>query len=195
LDVSRELLLDRLRGLTDIPSQSFEEHELVFSIKGGISNPIVIHVRRTLQDPNKEQPAPWLIRYVSQPESDLTRKWPTVVRKSVDVLVQSDDMMQFLKDLGFRLDYEYVAKGDMFVKGRVKILVSKISGINERGNPQRGQTTPLTDSHLVEVSVIAPFGQDALAQECRSIADQLKPIVNLEKLDYTTQLMKQPKAS
>ena len=38
----------------------------------------------------------------------------------------SDNAVEFLTQLGFRLDYEFAAKGLIFRKGRMKITVSKI---------------------------------------------------------------------
>lgn len=43
---------------------------------------------------------------------------------------------------------------------------------------------PLTGSYLVELSLLAPSGQDAVADEIKVFADQLKPLVHLEKTDY-----------
>lgn len=42
----------------------------------------------------------------------------------------------------------------------------------------------LTGSYLVELSLLAPSGQDAVADEMKVFADQLRPLVHLEKLDY-----------
>lgn len=43
---------------------------------------------------------------------------------------------------------------------------------------------PISQSYLVELSVLAPSGQDAIAEDMRSFAEQLRPLVQLEKLDY-----------
>lgn len=63
----------------------------------------------------------------------------------------------------------------MFRKGRMKITVSKIFKINQE---------PISQSYLVELSVLAPSGQDGLAEEMRQFAEQLKPLVQLDKIDY-----------
>lgn len=43
---------------------------------------------------------------------------------------------------------------------------------------------PISQSYLVELSVLAPPGQDALADDMRMFAEQLRPLVQLEKVDY-----------
>jgi len=43
---------------------------------------------------------------------------------------------------------------------------------------------PMTSSYLVELSLVAPSGQHAIAEEIGVFADQLKPLVHLEKIDY-----------
>ena len=63
----------------------------------------------------------------------------------------------------------------MFRKGRMKITVSKIFKVSQ---------DPISQSYLVELSVLAPSGQDAIAEDMRVFAEQLKPLVQLEKIDY-----------
>lgn len=43
---------------------------------------------------------------------------------------------------------------------------------------------PMTSSYLVELSLLAPSGQDAVADEIKVFAEQLRPLVHLEKIDY-----------
>lgn len=43
---------------------------------------------------------------------------------------------------------------------------------------------PISQSYLVELSVLAPLGQDAIAEDMRLFAEQLRPLVQLEKVDY-----------
>ena len=42
---------------------------------------------------------------------------------------------------------------------------------------------PVTGSHLVELSVLAPSGNDAVGEDMKNFADQLKPLVMLDKFD------------
>ncbi|KAK2154889.1 hypothetical protein LSH36_255g05019 [Paralvinella palmiformis] len=79
----------------------------------------------------------------------------------------------------FRLDHEYILKGYFFRKGRMKVTVSKIFKMLELGNIDNIE--PLSNSYLVELGVVAPYGQDAIQEDMRNFAEQLKPLVQLEK--------------
>merc|ERR1712080_678115 len=71
------------------------------------------------KDPNSDnQSPPWQLRYLGQPE--IGEKRPTLVRSCYDIAC-SDNAVDFLTQLGFRLDYEFAAKGTIFRKGRMKI--------------------------------------------------------------------------
>lgn len=54
--------------------------------------------------------------------------------------------------------------------------------------PDQGQgkphEEPKTGSYLVEMSVLAPSGQDAIGEDMKAFAEQLKPLVVLDKFDY-----------
>ena len=107
----------------------------------------------------------------------------------------SDNAVEFLTQLGFRLDYEFAAKGTIFRKGRMKITVSKIFKIVQPepfpGGPQPSTTVPATEgnleplsgSHLVELSVQTHSGDDAVAEDMKNFAEQLKPVIFLDKID------------
>lgn len=68
---------------------------------------------------------------------------------------------------------------DMFRKGRMKITVSKVFKV---GGMSANEA--ISQSYLVELSVLAPTGQDAIGEDMRLFAEQLKPLVQLEKIDY-----------
>ena len=70
-------------------------------------------------------------------------------------------------------------KGFLFRKGRMKVTVSKIL----KPNPAGGDGEPMTGSHLVELSVLAPSGSVAVADDMKNFAEQLRPLVNLDKVD------------
>ncbi|XDV40973.1 hypothetical protein PO909_009942 [Leuciscus waleckii] len=145
LDQSLESLLHRLRGLCD----NMEP--------GQQGNPFLLRARRSLLHP----PAPWHLRYLGQPEvGDKSRL--ALVRNCVDVSA-SHSLPEVLNEMGFRMDHEFVAKGQMFRKGAMKVVVSKLS--------------------RVLLSVLAPAGQDTVSEDMRSFAEQLKPLVHLEKID------------
>jgi mediator of RNA polymerase II transcription subunit 18 len=50
---------------------------------------------------------------------------PTILRSSIDIGT-SNTVVEFLTELGCRKDFEYMVKGYMFRKGRMKITVSKV---------------------------------------------------------------------
>uniref|UniRef100_A0A182PJA2 Mediator of RNA polymerase II transcription subunit 18 n=1 Tax=Anopheles epiroticus TaxID=199890 RepID=A0A182PJA2_9DIPT len=173
LDSAAENLLHRLRGLcdnVDASPETFSDIEMCFSLKLPTEKAPVMTVRvRRAQDVE----APLQLRYIGQPElGDRTR--PTLVRSSLDIAC-TPHVIDFLTEMGFRLDFEYSTKGYMFRKGRMKITVSKIL---------KNITEPISQSYLVELSVLAPKGQDAIAEDMRIFAEQLKPLVQLEKIDY-----------
>ena len=41
---------------------------------------------------------------------------------------------------------------------------------------------PFSGSHLVELSVLAPSGSDAIAEDMKNVAEQLRPLVSLDKI-------------
>ncbi|XP_071573519.1 mediator of RNA polymerase II transcription subunit 18 [Temnothorax nylanderi] len=184
LDTSVEVLLHRLRGLCDNVDhgpEGFYDHEMCFSIRRGSpqEQPLLLRVRRTL-DPGYAD-MPWQLRYIGQPElGDKSR--PTIVRSSIDIAT-SNTVVEFLTELGCKLDFEYVTRGYMFRKGRMKITVSKIFKVNQ-GKVPEGVPEMISQSYLVELSVLAPSGQDAIAEDMRIFAEQLRPLVQLEKIDY-----------
>ncbi|EEB12857.1 conserved hypothetical protein [Pediculus humanus corporis] len=183
LDSAVEVLLHRLRGLcdnVDSGPETFYDHEMCFSIRSStMPAPLSLRVRRALDCTDM----PWQLRYIGQPElgpqGDKTR--PTIVRSSIDVGTSST-VVEFLTELGCRMDFEYIVKGYMFRKGRMKITVSKIFKMGQVKPPENVE--PISQSYLVELSVLAPSGQDAIAEDMRSFAEQLKPLVQLEKIDY-----------
>ncbi|KAG0425670.1 hypothetical protein HPB47_027184 [Ixodes persulcatus] len=168
MDGACEVLLHRLRGLcdnSDSPIESFHDYEMVFQIRktapSGVCGPALREVRRaaplsvrarqSLDSPQM----PWHLRYVGQPEvGDRSRH--TVVRSCIDVST-SNNLVSFLNELGFRLDFEFVLKGHMFQKGRMKVIVAKVFRLLQQGNPDSCE--PVSQSHIIELSVIAPGGQ------------------------------------
>ncbi|XP_023247892.1 mediator of RNA polymerase II transcription subunit 18-like [Copidosoma floridanum] len=73
--------------------------------------------------------------------------------------------------------------GFMFLKGRMKVTVSKILKMNQG----KADVEAISQSYLVELSVLAPSGQNAIAEEIKNFAEQLKPLVQLEKINYSRQ--------
>lgn len=139
------------------------------------SNIVNVRVKRLISHPEQ----PWLLYYLGNPEvGDKSRL--TTVRTCIEVNC-SKNVCAFLRDLGFGLDFEFVTQGWMFRKNRLKITVGKICRIMNPSNLD--QLTPMTKSHLIEVSTIASSGNDQPATEVHSFSEQLKPLVNLDKID------------
>ncbi|KAL6053279.1 hypothetical protein STEG23_009374, partial [Scotinomys teguina] len=176
LDHSLESLIHRLRGLCDnMEPETFLDHEMVFLLKGQQASPFVLRARRSMDRAG----APWHLRYLGQPEmGDKNRH--ALVRNCVDIAT-SENLTDFLMEMGFRMDHEFVAKGHLFRKGIMKIVVYKIFRILVPGNTD--STEALSLSYLVELSVVAPAGQDMVSDDMRNFAEQLKPLVHLEKID------------
>uniref|UniRef100_A0A0B6ZG29 Mediator of RNA polymerase II transcription subunit 18 n=1 Tax=Arion vulgaris TaxID=1028688 RepID=A0A0B6ZG29_9EUPU len=83
-----------------------------------------------------------------------------------------------------RMDHEYVAKGHFFHKGRMKVTVYKLFRLIQPGKVDAHNLDPLGQSHLVELSVVAPLGQEQIGEDMKNFAEQLKPLVVLEKFDH-----------
>jgi mediator of RNA polymerase II transcription subunit 18 len=172
MDSHVDVLNHRLRGLcdnVDIGQETFHEKELVFSIRGTTSQPLTLRVRHSLE-PNSS--IPWQLRYIGQPELG---NRATVVRSCYDIACSSN-IIDFLTELGCRLEFEYVSKGFLYRKGLIKVSVSKVFKAGEG-------TEPISSSHLVELSMLAPSGNDGVADDMKTFADQLQPLVSLDKHD------------
>lgn len=66
----------------------------------------------------------------------------------------------------------------------MKITVSKIFKMGGMpSKPGEPYNEPISQSYLVELSVLAPTGQEVIGEDMRVFAEQLKPLVQLEKID------------
>ena len=67
----------------------------------------------------------------------------------------------------------------------VMFFSSKIHRIDQapqpNGPPQEA-IHPMTNSHLVELTVLAPSGSDVVAEDMKNFAEQLKPLVLMDKV-------------
>lgn len=180
-DSSREILMHRLRGLCDNTEdgpEPFQDHEMIFAIKSATAQPaqpVMFRVRRSLIHGD----VPWHMRYVGQAEQSRH----TLMRHCIDVGC-TDNAALFLKEMGFRLEYEFVAKGFMFRKGRMKVTVSKIFRMQQPGSVDPSKLEAVSLSFLVELSVIALAGQDHIQEDMKNFGEQLKPLVLLDKVDH-----------
>lgn len=177
LDHSSDALLHRLRALCDNVDQGmelFKDHEMVYVLRGQSNNQVMLRARRSLDHPN----TPWQLRYLGQ--TDLSDKSRSVTVRSYLDSLTSESLSVFLNDIGFRLDHEFVAQGHMFRKGKMKIILSKLYKIQKTSDLQSME--PITASQLVELSVVAPSGTENIADDMKAFAEQLKPLVNMDKL-------------
>lgn len=143
-----------------------------------------LRLRRSIDRPEN----PWNLRYLGHHDTDRNRL--ALARSCVDCNT-SASISQFLQEMGFRLEFEFVLRGHMFRKGRMKVVVYKIYRINGGSGILNGSIIPnlndvlepMTQSHLVELSVIAPTHQSSIAEEMKQFSDLLKPLVILENID------------
>uniref|UniRef100_A0A1I7XF68 Mediator of RNA polymerase II transcription subunit 18 n=1 Tax=Heterorhabditis bacteriophora TaxID=37862 RepID=A0A1I7XF68_HETBA len=66
----------------------------------------------------------------SGPEPD--QKCPVIVRKVIDSVTYSHNMMEFVKTIGLRMDYEFIAKGTVWTNGKMKVVLSQIQKSEKR---------------------------------------------------------------
>jgi mediator of RNA polymerase II transcription subunit 18 len=118
------------------------------------------------------------LRYAAQPE--LLGHRPTLVRSILDIACGSE-VAEFLKELGCRREFDYITKGYLFRKGRIKITVGKIYRFDAKLLQDNYEA--ITSSHYVEMSVVCPTGQDVVGEDMKALAEQLKPLVILDKVD------------
>lgn len=106
---------------------------------------------------------------------------PTMIRSTLDIAVGSD-IIEFLKELGCRREFDFITKGFIFRKGRLKIIVGKLFRYEAGKNVH--DLDPVTGSHYVEMGVVAPTGQDAVGEDMKMLAEQLRPLINLDKVEH-----------
>jgi Med18 protein. len=93
----------------------------------------------------------------------------------------TENITSFLEHIGFQFDHETILRGYLFKKGPMKICVSRLHKIPEKGLFQNAMQ--MTDSYLVEITLNTLVQQDSLCDDMRAFAEYLKPIVVLDKLD------------
>lgn len=179
LDDSVDILLHRLRGMCDNSEEGlnkYKEHEIVHTMADASgSGAVSMRVKKQIHAPDQ----PWILCYLGNPEIG-DRNRLTTVRTCVEVNC-NQDVCNFLQELGFSVDYEFVSQGWLFKKGRLKATVTKIYRVLNSGKVD--QLTPISKSHLVEVSTISGSSNEQAANEVHGFSEQLKPLVNLDKID------------
>jgi len=149
---------------------------------------------------------PWQLKYVGGVEAGVKH---SLMRNQVTVGC-SENVTSFLTELGFRANTEFLNKGYLYRKGRLKIVVSKLCKMKEPGKTDDNSLEKITNSHLIEASITVPAGSEDPGRELQvrnapllhfsksmvsdestsrykifqAFADQLKPLVNMEKIDH-----------
>ncbi|ULU12799.1 hypothetical protein L5515_001867 [Caenorhabditis briggsae] len=185
----------RLAGLCDPGCEEFYEHEMSFSLRTSSTSDVKtdIKLRRRFRTEHQIQNY-WQLKYIGVPEPD--QKCPTIVRKEISSLVHSQDMMTYAKSLGLRMDYEYITQGKLWTKGNIKILHSTLTRTLRAGTYDSSSLKSMSDSALVEISISLPESAEYMpaAKSLRDFADQLMPLVNMEKIDYWKKMFSTPAA-
>ena len=95
--------------------EQFHDYEACFSLRNIADEqaihtaPLLLRVRRS-NDP-ADSHMPWQLRYVGNPELGDTKR-PTLVRSCFDISC-SPSIMEFLTEMGCRLEFEYTVRGIM----------------------------------------------------------------------------------
>ncbi|KAF1770998.1 hypothetical protein GCK72_002822 [Caenorhabditis remanei] len=185
----------RLAGLCDPGCEEFFEHEMSFSLRTASTYDLKtdIKLRRRFRSDNQVQNY-WQLKYIGVPEPD--QKCPTIVRKEISSLVHSNDMMTYAKSLGLRMDYEYITQGKLWTKGNIKILHATLTKTLKAGTYDSSSIKSMSDSALVEISISLPESAEYMtaAKSLRDFADQLMPLVHMEKVDYWKKMFSTPTA-
>uniref|UniRef100_A0A7E4VG79 Mediator of RNA polymerase II transcription subunit 18 n=1 Tax=Panagrellus redivivus TaxID=6233 RepID=A0A7E4VG79_PANRE len=174
-------LLARLKNMTD-NWRDFKEHEMVYSMRCGTTaertDPIVRMRRQFSSDTTV-----WHIRYLGTQNVD--DKCPAVIHSSIDSIAYSPNIMSFIKDMNFMLNYEYLMMGNVFCFGTIKVLVYKVLTVLKAGKYSKDSLIPLTKSFVVEASVPVENEETMFyAKQLKKFCDQLEPFVKFTKVEY-----------
>ncbi|XP_065829579.1 mediator of RNA polymerase II transcription subunit 18-like [Oscarella lobularis] len=165
-----EAVLHRLRGVCDnaaVGGAPFRERELYYQIKSATSSLSLI-ARKSLLD----EKSPWDLRYYGPVESSRTSP---VQNRSCIQAATSEQLPQFLQEMGFLLQNELEFEGFCFLKGKYKVSLYKVIRINTKGDKQEaGQARIFEFSTVVSTGQ----GQEATVAEMNAFIDHLKPLVN-----------------
>jgi len=174
-------LLHRLKGLCDqaaVNENCFEDHEAVYIMKGSSSSTtssVSFCIRRSLIHSH----APHQLRYLGSVEG-MDKNRAASMRTCIEVNT-SDNVTSFLENMGFQFEYETILRGYLFRRGPMKITVSRIHKIPEKSIFTNA--LPMTDSYLVDLTLNTLVQQDSLCEDMKTFAENLKPLVALDKLE------------
>ncbi|TKR73813.1 hypothetical protein L596_021080 [Steinernema carpocapsae] len=161
---------------------------MVMSLRTGHDADVTVRIRRHHKDTlYSSTHNMWHLRYIGGPEPDAT--CPAIVRKCIDSVMTTPvntSMMEVVKALGLRMDFEYLAKGQLFTKGNVKVIIEQLQKTDRPGSYQEQDLKLISDSHLITMTMSLPENGDykSAAKHIREFADQLVPLTCMEKVDY-----------
>ncbi|CAH8870743.1 unnamed protein product [Trichobilharzia szidati] len=223
--IQHELLLNRLHGLcrewTD-----FCDQEIIFeigsdsradasnlvgnrssantsaaigalAISGSGSSNVTVRVRRSLLDKvNRIGRELSVLRYLGAVETD-----KIILRRSCLEMPITGPIVSFLYDLGFEHEFTYIAEGQEFIRGRVKVLVYTLNEITQYHSLTVSNTMGLSfdgqelapkewrricsRSWMVEISTIGSPADDSLQDEITEFTELLHPLIVPTKLDHS----------
>ncbi|CAH8617131.1 unnamed protein product [Heterobilharzia americana] len=223
--MQHELLLNRLHGLCR-ECTDFCDQEIIFEISSdsrtdtgnvvgnrssantsaavGVlaasasgSTAVTVRVRRSLlSKANRVGREFSVLRYLGAVETD-----KIILRRSCLEMPVIGPIVSFLCDLGFEHEFTYIAEGQEFVRGRVKILVYTVNEItqyhsltvsNSMGLSFDGQELApkewrrlCSGSWMVEMSIMGSPADDSLQDEITEFSELLHPLVVPTKLDHS----------
>ncbi|VUZ41332.1 unnamed protein product [Hymenolepis diminuta] len=186
----KSLLLSRLRGICKDHStftdqeESYSAQGLPTSVTTGTSTFVNFRVRRTIQPNIREYVNRPVIRYLGAVEST-----DRVSRRSYLEASAHGSVGNFLKCLGFKQDFEFIAEGEIFVRGRAKALVYSVYEVVYQDMqmplglkrcpyviPTKGRNL-VPNSLMVEVTAVGSPSDDTLQREVVELMELLHPLV------------------
>ncbi|VDD75759.1 unnamed protein product [Mesocestoides corti] len=213
-----EMLTTRLRGLCREYSP-FYDHEEAFSVavvSAQTTNPIAsasgttpyvqLRVRKSLL-PNARDLGIWpVLRYLGAVESDdkvqlrgncynapppaLYNMHVVICRRSYLEACVNGPLVGFLKSLGFKKDFEFLAEGEVYVRGRAKVLIYAVfEVVYPPGSdihllaPCKGRNVAPA-SLMVEVSAVGSPADETLQREVVDLMELLHPLVVPGRVDH-----------
>ncbi|VDN11354.1 unnamed protein product [Dibothriocephalus latus] len=113
-----------------------------------------------------------------------------VLRRSCLEVPASGPLVTFLCSLGFKKDFDFVAEGHIFIRGRAKVLVYSVNQVEQYSHHESGSPLPkswrnlLPRSYMVEVSAVGSPADDTLAKEVAGLMELLCPLVVPGRVDH-----------
>ncbi|XP_063720592.1 mediator of RNA polymerase II transcription subunit 18-like isoform X2 [Symsagittifera roscoffensis] len=207
--VALGLLEERLRGCTD-SMDSFFDHEAHYTMAQFGMGGATIGVRLRRSCLSDQMASAYQLRYQGMNEGARDRSKPTVSRTVITVALtpphtgereRGEGAHKFLEDMGFKLDFHLVLKGNVFVKDRLRVTVSRVfrvtAGAGAEGEKECEMHMRATylDRHLqpvfpstllVEASCTAPthLPQDEVGDELKAFVEHLKPLITMDKIEH-----------